>query len=248
MDNADRTSALAAPPERPGSHRTLLATGVIGGLCFAAMLAASFWVYDAVTEAEGVAGLDRPVLNAMMALRNPAANAAITAFTNFGQTLPMVTIGLLGTTALSLRHRRRSVWVLMLLAAAGSVCFTLIGKPVFARLRPPVADAVPPYETSYSFPSGHTLNATVVTGMLAYLTVWLARQLWIRIAAVIAATTWSIAMGLSRIYLGHHWLSDVIFAWLVGLAWLAFLVGAHQLLLRSPWADPASSVAESSTT
>jgi undecaprenyl-diphosphatase len=134
----------------------------------------------------------------------------------------------------------------MLVASAGSVVFTLVGKPVFGRARPPLTSAVPPYEHGFSFPSGHTLNSTVVAGMLAYLTVWLIARHWVRVVAVVLAVVWSVAMGASRVYLGHHWLSDVVFAWLVGLAWLALLITVHQALLRHARAalagDTASAV------
>ena len=38
-------------------------------------------------------------------------------------------------------------------------------------------------------------------------------------------------MGFSRVFLGHHWLTDMIFAWLLGLAWLALLITAHRIFL-----------------
>jgi membrane-associated phospholipid phosphatase len=95
----------------------------------------------------------------------------------------------------------------------------------------PLIDAIPPYEYAFSFPSGHTLNSTVIAGMVAYL---VARRLTSRVGralCVIAAAIWAIAMGLSRVFLGHHWLTDVIFAWLIGLAWLALLITAHRIFL-----------------
>jgi undecaprenyl-diphosphatase len=143
----------------------------------------------------------------------------------------MVVLGLALTTAIYLRHRSRTVWVLMLVAAAGSVSLTLVGKGVMGRIRPALDFAVPPFEESFSFPSGHALNSTVVAGMLAYLVCWLAHSRWVKVTAVAAAVLWAAAMGLSRVFLGHHWLTDVIFAWLFGLGWLALLITVHRVLL-----------------
>ncbi|PKQ23859.1 MAG: hypothetical protein CVT65_06020 [Actinobacteria bacterium HGW-Actinobacteria-5] len=229
--SAERTGTLARVRAVPATT-ALVVTGVVGGVVFVALMLGAASVYDAVTEAEGVAGLDRPVLDWAMGVRTPLADVVVTAFTNLGTTLPMVTIGGSLMLALYLTFRRRTIVVLMLVAAAGGVTFTIVGKALVGRSRPPLADAVPPYEDSFSFPSGHTLNSTVVAGMLAYLVVWLAPRVWMRVAAVLGATLWALAMGLSRVFLGHHWLTDVVFAWLFGLGWLALLITVHRLLLR----------------
>jgi membrane-associated phospholipid phosphatase len=217
---------------QPVLWRALLLTGLVGGTVFAVLVAAGTFVYDQIAESGALAALDEPVLAWMVAVRTPPGPQVVTAFTNLGSTVPMVLIGLVLTTVLFAATRAWTTWVLMLVAAAGSVTFTLVGKPAFGRARPPLASAVPPYEQGFSLPSGHTLNSTVVAGMLAYLTVVLVSRTWVRVAAALAATAWSVAMGLSRVYLGHHWLSDVVFAWLVGTAWLALLITVHQAMLE----------------
>lgn len=228
-----------ATPKRPGPNTGLALVGAAGAVIFSLLVLAGDRVYDAVTEAEGIAGLDRPMLDWMIAHRTPELNATITVFTNLGRTVPMVAMALLLCGVLYWHHRTVTIWVLMVIAAAGSVTFTVVGKAAVGRARPPLADAVPPYETSFSFPSGHTLNSTVIAGMLAYLTFWLAKRAWVRVLAIVAAVAWAVSMGLSRIYLGHHWLTDVVFAWLLGMAWLALLITAHQLLLRFPFGRPS---------
>ncbi len=133
--------------------------------------------------------------------------------------------------AVTLAVRRRS-WlpvVLMAIATAGSVLITVLGKDLVGRARPPLSLAVPPLETSPSFPSGHALNATVVLGLAAYLVMLGRRHLRSKVLVASAVVVFVIAMGLSRVWLGHHWLTDVMAGWLVGLAWLAAVVTGHRV-------------------
>ena len=102
------------------------------------------------------------------------------------------------------RWRSLTPLILMIIAVAGSLTFTTVGKAIVGRLRPPLSAALPPYEHTFSFPSGHTLNSTVIAGMVAYL---VARRLSSNRAialSVVLAVAWSAAMGFSRIFLGHH--------------------------------------------
>jgi membrane-associated phospholipid phosphatase len=226
---------------RSWSRRRVALAGVV---IIAALIGLAAMVAWWAATDTGLATLDRPMLAAAQAVRTPAMAAAVTAFTNLGQVVPMFVIALPLTIVLFWRYRRASVWVLMVLAPLGSVTLTSLLKGRLTHPRPPFSDAVAPYETGFSLPSGHTTSATVVMGMLAYLTFWLARRGWVRVSAIVAATTWAVAMGASRIFLGHHWLTDVVFGWLVGLSWLAILVLAHRLSL--PTRVPQSSTGSGS--
>ena len=88
------------------------------------------------------------------------------------------------------------------IAAAGSVLITVLGKDLSGRARPPLALAVPPLETSPSFPSGHTLNATVVLGVSAYLVMLGRRHLRSKLLVGSVVVVFVLAMGLSRVWLG----------------------------------------------
>ncbi len=152
-----------------GPYAALIITLVVG-LAIALSLALVFGeVYESVTEADGVAGLDDPVLAAAKSVRSPALDMATTAYTNIGGTvgMPIIAVGIM----IFLATRRRS-WtpvILMLSAGLGSLIITILGKPIFGRSRPDMADAIPPYEHSASFPSGHSLNSIVIAGIVAYL-------------------------------------------------------------------------------
>jgi undecaprenyl-diphosphatase len=102
---------------------------------------------------------------------------------------------------------------------------------VFVRQRPHFVDPLLTL-TTYSFPSGHTLMATVFYGTLCVLIASHVRWRWRALA--IAVTSFMILLvGVSRIYLGAHYLSDVLAAIAEGLAWLAFsLIAVGELERR----------------
>lgn len=214
------------------AHRwTMLVTLLLAGLLVVGLTALSAEVYSSVTDDGELAGLDQPVLDAAVATRTPFNQTALTVFTDIGGPVGMP---ILATALVALMVWRWKSWsplVLTLAAAAGSLAMTTVGKRLIGRSRPPRELAVPPFENSPSFPSGHTLNATVIIGVLVY--VWLLHLATRRARAwaVAVGAVFVVAMGLSRVYLGHHWLTDVIAGWLLGLAWLTVVVTAHRLHL-----------------
>ncbi|PPK93129.1 undecaprenyl-diphosphatase [Kineococcus xinjiangensis] len=212
-------------------HQVLAITVVLGLLLTAALTALASEVYEAVVEAEGVALLDRPVLNLAIALRSPELNSAVTAFTDVGGTVGMPILAATAAVGLSLLWRRWSPLVLVVVTMLGSLLLTVVGKAAVGRIRPPLSLAVPPLEQSASFPSGHTLNAVAFAGIVTYLVLRRARREWGRVLVVLLAAAFAVAMGLSRVYLGHHWLTDVLVAWALGLGWLSVVITAHRLFL-----------------
>ena len=214
-----------------GPYAALIITLLVG-LAVTLSLALVFGeVYESVTEADGVAGLDDPVLAAAKSARSPALDMATTAYTNIGGTvgMPIIAAGIM----IFLATKRRS-WtpvILMLAAGLGSLVITILGKPLFGRARPDLVDAIPPYEHSASFPSGHSLNSIVIAGIVAYLIILRLKTAKARVITVLLAAAFAFTMGLSRVYLGHHWLTDVLAAWAIGIAWLTLVITAHRLYL-----------------
>ena len=209
----------------------LLVITVVGSVLAGLLTAASAEIYDNVADREGLAGFDRPVLDAMIHLRTREADRLVTDFTAVGGPRLMPVVAVVAALLLTWWWRRWTPVLLIALAAGGSLLMTVVGKQVIHRARPPHALAVPPYESSPSFPSGHTLNAWVILLMVAYLVCCrLERRPW-RVATVVTALLVALAMGLSRVYLGHHWLTDVLVAWTLGSAWLAVVVTGHRLAL-----------------
>lgn len=227
--------ALVTLARRLHRHLTpaqvLAVTMVIGLLVVAAATALAGVVYDAIVEKDGVAGLDRPALNAGMALRTPVGNTLVNAWTNVGGPLGMPILATVTAVTLAVLWRQWTPVVLVAATAAGSLLLTVAGKGMVGRARPPLVDAVPPYDLTASFPSGHSLNAAAIGGIVAYLVMRRQRSARARALTVAAAVAFAVTIGLSRVYLGHHWLTDVLAAWALGVAWLAVVVTAHRLFL-----------------
>lgn len=134
----------------------------------------------------------------------------------------------LGRTA---RERVRTVTACVCcLAVAQAVRFAVMS--LVARPRPPMADWAT-HASGWSFPSGHTTTSAVTGGLLVLAV--LARAPRCERTLVLLSVGWAVLVGLSRVYLGVHWFSDVLGGWLFAICWLSlfayvgarFLPGVH---------------------
>ncbi|SDQ11231.1 undecaprenyl-diphosphatase [Curtobacterium sp. UNCCL20] len=218
---------------RWGALPLLVVTLLIGiGVAATATWVASE-VYDAVRESDDVAALDRPVLTWMLTLRSPTLDTVVTWWTDIAGTIGMPIVALGFLVGFTIQRRAWTPLVLLVSASAGSLLMTVAGKDLIGRARPPLSDAVPPYEHSPSFPSGHTLNATVIVGTIVYLLILRQSRTATRVWTITVGTLFVLSVGASRVFLGHHWLTDVLAAWALGLAWLALVITAHRLYLTA---------------
>jgi membrane-associated phospholipid phosphatase len=213
------------------ANLVLVVTALVGGLAVVGLTAVAAEVYESVAEADGLAALDHPVLDAAVGWRTPGLDEAVTLYTDVGGPVGMPLLALVATVLMVWRWRSRTPLMLMPIAAVGSLAMTIAGKDLVGRARPPRSLAVAPFESSPSFPSGHTLNATVLTGIAVYLVLRRLESARARLLTVLAGALFVVSMGLSRVFLGHHWLTDVVAAWVLGLAWLSVVVTAHRLFL-----------------
>ncbi|MFT2749870.1 phosphatase PAP2 family protein [Clavibacter sp. Sh2036] len=226
-----------------GPYAALVITLIVGLVLAFALAAIAAQVYDNVTDADGVAGLDRPLLAFMIGIRTPWLNDAATAYTDVAGVVVMPIIAVVTMLFLAVRRRSWTPVILVLAAGGGSLLLTIAGKDIIDRARPDLADAVPPYETSPSFPSGHTLNAVAIAGILAYLLLLRQHRRATRVLSIAVAVVFAVTIGATRVYLGHHWFTDVLAAFFLSGAWLALVITAHRLYLTARRPE-AASVAE----
>jgi membrane-associated phospholipid phosphatase len=135
---------------------------------------------------------------------------------------------------LYLWRRRQRYWVVALwLSVFGGLLLNNILKLVFHRARPHFLDAVQSL-TTYSFPSGHTMISTAFYGALAAFVIANSKSWPLRIFSVALALTVIMLVAFSRIYLGAHYLSDVLGAMAEGFAWIALsLTGLYYFWNRN---------------
>ena len=147
----------------------LLVTAAVGAGIALLLNWAAEEIYDSIKAADGLSSLDEPVLELAIRLRTPHNVALAQFITNLGGTIGLTILTIVIVVVMTVRWRSRTPVLLLSIGTAGSLLMTAVGKQLVGRARPPVADAVPPYETSPAFPSGHALNNTVVACLIAYL-------------------------------------------------------------------------------
>lgn len=229
-------SRLAAPLLRhrprwlPHVLDRLTRDGYLGLHLLAGMLAsvAALALFGAVAQdvlAHGeLRALDLPLAQWLHEHTAPRGVAQFRAVTWLGSVLAIALLTLVVALPLGVRGRYRLLagW---LAANAGAGVLVLVLKATFRRDRPSFADPYV-YEPTSSFPSGHALGSIVAYGMVAYLLATLLRSFAARTAAIILGGFLVLAIGISRLYLGAHYLTDVLAGYAAGAVWLTATITA----------------------
>jgi undecaprenyl-diphosphatase len=161
---------------------------------------------------------DRMVYRWAASMRSDPATLFFVTFTRIGSPVGMAVIALGAAAFLFVRrHRGLSLYVAVTGGMAGLINLGL--KDLFARARPDLAEALRK-ASGYSFPSGHAMGSMVVLGSLAYVVASLRGRWRLRSATIAVLLASVLAIGLSRVYLGVHWISDIAAGYVAGIVWL----------------------------
>ena len=219
----------------PRSATAVLTTLLPGLILVVLGVVGFFGVFDAVYEKDDLASLDTPVLEWLAENRSSAATTVLTVVTNlFGPVvLPIiVAVGCLVWAKVSGSWRDPLLLVGAMLA---STAISTLIKALVARPRPPEGlMSVPGVESSFSFPSGHTIGAATLVLVSGYL-VWTHHRsrttalVWTVTAVVVTAL-----VAFSRLYLGYHFVTDVLAAVCLAVAVLGMVMVIHDWSERSP--------------
>ncbi|MGO4617368.1 phosphatase PAP2 family protein [Nocardia sp. 2YAB30] len=186
----------------------------------------------------GRTGLDRNVTDWATAHRDGVLTPTAVTVSALGGTLTMTALATLVCLGLSWR-RRWSEAALIAIAGLGAGLLVRGGKSVIGRARPPVEEHLVTV-TNQSYPSGHSLGSFVVVGVVAVVLIPHLRHTALRTLAATLAAIFVAAVGLSRIYLGVHWITDVLGGWCLGALWLLACLTAYRYLTRRKTRAPAT--------
>ncbi len=186
------------------------------GLVFLPSLLVFLTLADEVAEREAI-NWDSSVALQLNAIKWPAFDWIMKAASLIGGAMPMTAFTLVLALWFYLRWRRsRAVFLLAVMVGATLINVTF--KAIWQRPRPSLFT---PFvlEPGFSFPSGHSTSSVGFAVALIVLA-WKTRWRWL---AVVFGTFFFVTVGVSRVYLGAHYPSDVIAAWAVTLIWVALV-------------------------
>ncbi|HEY1625196.1 MAG TPA: phosphatase PAP2 family protein, partial [Streptosporangiaceae bacterium] len=178
-------------------------------------------------------------LNSLVA-GHAAVVGIVKAVTWLGSSGVLWTLIGLAVAVLAIRRRWRLA-IYLLVTGAGELTLDPVLKDLVGRLRPVVAHPVA-YGNGDSFPSGHALGSIVCYGALFLVFLPATRGIWRRVFIAVIVTLIA-AIGISRLLLGVHYLSDVLGAWALGITWLGVTAFAFELSRQAtgaPVTDPVT--------
>ncbi|MDF1542704.1 MAG: phosphatase PAP2 family protein [Anaerosomatales bacterium] len=170
--------------------------------------------------------VDARISEAMRGVGGPVLEALARGLSFLGSGWVMAALTVAGSVWLLVLGRRAETVLLAATMALGTLTGNAL-KALVERARPGLEVARIPVPESYSFPSGHALAALLFFGIAAFLFFVLARSVRVKIWALLAC--WALAFGvaISRVYLGVHYLGDIIASWMLGCALILVAIGLY---------------------
>lgn len=179
-----------------------------------------------VVEADSIVTTDLFVSQHMSVLQDSSIVPAFVFITSLGST-PITCFIILLTVILCAVVRQPYILVGLLISTIGSTAFTFLSKMVFQRARP--IDILL-MEHTYSFPSGHATISIALYGFVAYMAIRFSTHFVRQVRILSLALLLCLFIGLSRIVLNEHYLSDVMGGFLVGTLWLTIAISMTEWL------------------
>jgi undecaprenyl-diphosphatase len=236
MESPPPESLVALKPEAAASRRIPWPIVTLGAV--ALLLLGLVWFGREILDGD-TAEIDRAIMLAMRVPGHPEQPvgphwlpSAVRDVTALGSSTVLTMVVFVTACFLALLRRWRAAILVVGATTLGALAVTLV-KALIARSRPDLVGRLME-EASHSFPSGHAANSAIVYLTLATLLFPVVRG-WRMRGFVLATAMLLVGMiGVSRIYLGVHWPSDVLAGWAFGSCWALLWWGIELKLFRKP--------------
>ncbi len=189
-----------------------------------------------VVSGSSITTVDHRVINLFQMLRTPAADRLMLGATYIGSAKGVAVIAGAAVLIGILLRRWRDALMVIASLAAGTAFFSIV-KLIIRRPRPPLYDTRI-VQGGFSFPSGHATMAAVLYATFAVILIRSARTFWLRLLIALCATLAVLWIGLSRVYLGVHYPSDVLAGWAAGILWALLALAVSRLWQPKNTAPP----------
>ena len=216
--------SIEKQPAPPPSMRAV----ILGSLAVAVIAIVLFWWLADEVFAGHTQRFDTAVRSWVHQFASPGLTRAMIAISAMGSHVLAIVLIIALVVFLRMKWRRAAVW--MIFTMVGGLILEITLKQVFHRTRPEAYFVIEPH--SYSFPSGHSLMSFCIYGVLAGLLTARIKSPCLRVLIWACAAVLVAAIGLSRIYLGVHYPSDVLAGYLAAAVWVSTLVTADRVRKR----------------
>lgn len=196
----------------------------------AVVCGAGFGLLASLFEVQMFSSFDSSVISAVQSWESPGLTTVMKLFTLIGTGMQVTVIALVIMALLYFVLGHRSELILFACVVIGSPLLNEVLKLIFQRARPEINRIIE--VNGFSFPSGHSMSAFSLYGILAFLLWKHIRSGAGRIILLIASASLILAIGISRIYLGVHYPSDVIGGYLASGCWLGAAIGVYQYMIE----------------
>jgi len=226
---AGANDQLAGPEEAP-QPTALFEAAIVASLAAAVLALFLFaWLGSEVLAGDTLR-FDQAIRSWVHQFASSGMTSAMHAISLMGYEVLLVEVAIAFIVFAKLRWKRAALW--LAIAMIGSVLLDLALKYAYHRVRPEAFFGSP--ARYYSFPSGHALSSLCFYGVMAGLLSARTKSIWLRVAIWVIATALVLAIGISRIYLGVHYPSDVLAGYLAATVWVgAVIVFDHVRKVRS---------------
>jgi membrane-associated phospholipid phosphatase len=236
MPKLSKELILALPKWGQEHFLPVLLTIRAAGLLLAAL---SLWLFAVIAYEildEESFSFDKQILLTLRDLHSPVLDYVMLGFTYVGEPIVLLIVCLCLSIWLLYKNQRAEATVLVI-AAVGAIVLNNLLKIIFGRARPALWERVVDVG-QYSFPSGHAMISMVIFGTIGYLLASKFAQ-W-RVGIISLTLMLVTGIGLSRLYLGVHWPTDIVAGYAAGIVWLLTCIFSLQV-----WQERGMAVQES---